>query len=108
MRKPGISETRQRVMKFIRDFFEDRGYAPTVRDILKGCDISSTAVVQHHLNILEREGCIHRDPEIFRSIQLMGKKSIIRVTLLGLIAAGEPIPVPGSETWKNEAVESLE
>ena len=56
MRKPGISETRQRILKFIRDFIEDRGYAPTVRDILKGCNISSTAVVQHHLNILEREG----------------------------------------------------
>jgi repressor LexA len=108
MRKPGVSETRQRILKFIRDFFEDRGYAPTVRDILKGCNISSTAVVQHHLNILEREGCIHRDPEIFRSIQLLDRKTTVRVPLLGSIAAGEPIPVPSSETWKNEARETLE
>jgi repressor LexA len=108
MRKPGVSETRQRILKFIRDFFEDRGYAPTVRDILKGCNISSTAVVQHHLNILEREGCIHRDPEIFRSIQLLDRKTTVRVPLLGSIAAGEPIPVPSSETWKNEALETLE
>jgi len=108
MRKPGVSETRQRILKFIRDFIEDRGYAPTVRDILKGCNISSTAVVQHHLNILEREGHIHRDPEVFRSIQLLDRKNTIRVPLLGSIAAGEPIPVPDSETWKNEAVETLE
>ena len=108
MRKPGVSETRQRIWKFIRSFFEDRGYAPTVRDILKGCNISSTAVVQHHLNILEREGHIHRDPEVFRSIQLLDRKNTVRVPLLGSIAAGEPIPVPDSETWKNEAVETLE
>ncbi|MBM4447185.1 MAG: repressor LexA [Chloroflexi bacterium] len=108
MRKPGVSETRQRILKFIRSFFEGRGYAPTVRDILKGCNISSTAVVQHHLNILEREGHIHRDPEIFRSIQLLDRKSAVRVSLLGNIAAGEPIPVPDSDTWENEAVETLE
>ncbi len=108
MRKPGLSETRQRIFKFIRNFIEDRGYAPTVRDILKGCDISSTAVVQHHLNILEREGHIHRDPEVFRSIQLIGRKTTVRVPVLGYIAAGEPIPVPGSDTWQKEAAEALE
>ena len=108
MRKPGISETRQRIFKFIRAFIDDRGYAPTVRDILKGCNISSTAVVQHHLNILEREGHIHRDPEIFRSIQLPDRKHIVRVPLLGYIAAGEPIPVPGSDTWQKEATEALD
>ncbi len=108
MRKPGVSDTRQRIWKFIRSFFEDRGYAPTVRDILKGCDISSTAVVQHHLNILEREGHIHRDPEVFRSIQLLDRKNTVRVPLLGSIAAGEPIPVPDPDTWRNEALETLE
>jgi repressor LexA len=108
MRKPGLSETRQRIFKFIRDFIDDRGYAPTVRDILKGCNISSTAVVQHHLNILEREGHIHRDPEVFRSIQLTDRKASVRVPVLGYIAAGEPIPVPGSDTWQKEATEALE
>lgn len=108
MRKPGISQTRQRILQFIRDFIEEKGYAPTVRDILKGCNISSTAVVQHHLNILEREGHIHRDPEVFRSIQLLGRKNIVRVPLLGNIAAGSPIPVPNSDTWANEDVEMLE
>ena len=108
MRKPGKSQTRQHVLEFIHDFVDDRGYAPTVRDIMRGCSLSSTAVVQHHLNILEREGYIHRDPEVFRSIQLLDRKNIVRVPLLGTIAAGEPIPVPSSETWRSEAVETLE
>jgi repressor LexA len=108
LRKPGISQTRQRIFSFIREFIGDRGYAPTVRDILKGCSLSSTAVVQHHLNVLEREGHIRRDPEVFRSIQLASRKNMVSVPLLGTIAAGEPIPVPATETWANQAIETLE
>jgi repressor LexA len=106
MRKPGVSATRERILQFIREFIDNRGYAPTVRDIVKGCSLSSTAVVQHHLNILEREGHIHRDPEVFRSIQLADRK--VAVPLLGIIAAGEPIPVPTAETWTSPTLETLE
>jgi repressor LexA len=108
MKRPGISETRERIIKFIREFVDDRGYSPTVRDILKGCSISSTAVVQHHLNVLEREGIIHRDPEVFRSIQLADKKNILHIPVLGVIAAGQPISVPSSDTWQSEAIDTID
>lgn len=108
MRQPGFSKTRERILNFIRHFFNERGYAPTVRDILKGCSLSSTAVVQHHLNVLEREGRIHRDPQVFRSIQLTDRGNTVSVPLLGTIAAGEPIPVPTAETLTSQALESLE
>ena len=108
MRRPGLSKTRERILGYIRVFFDERGYAPTVRDILKGCNLSSTAVVQHHLNVLEREGRIHRDPEVFRSIQLADRKNTVSVPLLGTIAAGVPIPVPTAETWRSEALETIE
>jgi repressor LexA len=108
VRQPGYSETRERILQFIRVFIDDRGYAPTIRDILRGCSLSSTAVVQHHLNVLEREGRIHRDPEIFRSIQLADRKHTVSVPLLGTIAAGEPIPVLDAETWENQALEMLD
>jgi len=103
-----LSTTRERILQFIEKFLAKRDYAPTVRDILKGCGISSTAVVQYHLNILEKQGRIHRDPEIFRSIRLSHKKSTVMVPLLGTIAAGEPIPVPGSDTWTNQSTEMME
>jgi repressor LexA len=108
LRKPGFSQTRQRIFSFIREFIGERGYAPTVRDILRGCGLSSTAVVQHHLNVLEREGHIRRDPEVFRSIQLTGRTNTVSVPLLGTIAAGEPIPVPSAESWASQAIETLE
>jgi repressor LexA len=108
MKRPGISETREKIMKFIREFVDDRGYSPTVRDILKGCSISSTAVVQHHLNVLEKEGFIHRDPEVFRSIQLADKINLLHIPVLGVIAAGQPIAVPSSDTWASEAIDTLD
>jgi len=103
MKKP---EVREKILEYIRRFFDEKGYAPTVRDIMKGCNISSTSLVQYHLNILEKEGQIRRDPEVFRSIQLMGK-DVIEVPLLGAIAAGKPIPVPSSDTWVNPPEEML-
>jgi repressor LexA len=103
MKKP---EVRERILEFIRHSLDDRGYAPTVRDILKGCHLSSTSVVQHHLNTLEKEGRIRRDPQVVRSIQLM-KKDIVEVPLLGAIAAGKPIPVPDSATWTTPSEETL-
>lgn len=96
------SKTRWRILEFIRTFLQERGYAPTVRDIARGCNISTSSVVQHHLNVLEKEGYIHRDPQVFRSIRLMGKNQLgttEAVPLLGTIAAGEPIPVPSADTW---------
>jgi repressor LexA len=108
MRKPGINITRQKIMDYIREFYDERGYAPTVRDIQKGCDLSSTAVVQHHLKVLEGDHQIERDSKVFRSIQLPDRKNTIRVPILGKIAAGTPIPVLKSDSWHEEAIDTLE
>lgn len=108
MRQAGHNATRERIFDFLHAFRRKHEYMPTVRDILKGCGISSTAVVQHHLDVLEREGRIHRDPEVFRSIRLAEKRTVTGVPLLGIIAAGQPIPVPSADTWTNQALETIE
>jgi len=103
-----ISRRRLEILNFIRDFMRAHDYAPTVRDIVKGCRISTSSVVQYHLNRLEKEGYIRRDPLVFRSIRLLEKDPFEdrhRAPLLGTIAAGEPIPVLSAETWQAEAQE---
>ena len=106
----GAPPTRLRILNFIRQFLNKRGYAPTVRDIARGCNISTPSVVQHHLNTLERQGHIRRDPEVFRSIQLVERKreAVSHVPLLGTIAAGKPIPVPAPDTWTTIPEETLQ
>jgi repressor LexA len=104
-----LSQRRRQILNFVREFMEEKGYAPTVRDIVRGCSISSTSVVQYHLGILEREGYINRDPEVSRGITFAEReRHTVKVPILGYIAAGEPIPVPQSDTWSNEFLEALE
>ncbi len=100
-----LSAKRKQIVDFMLQFMEEKGYPPTVRDIQSGCGISSTSVVDYHLKVLEKEGHIRRDPEVSRGIELLGRVSPLKVQvpIIGQIAAGEPIPVPGSETWEAAA-----
>jgi repressor LexA len=95
------SEKQARILNFIRDFIDTRGYPPTVSEIQESCGLSSKSVVEYHLRALEREGRIRRDAETARAIELSGMGRRARsIPLLGTIAAGEPIPVPTADTWQ--------
>jgi repressor LexA len=95
-------------MKYIDRFLSSNGYPPSIRDIQAGCNISSTSVVDYNLNILERKQYIRRHAEVSRGIELLRRTSTsettVQVPVIGLIAAGEPIPVPTPDTWDVAAV----
>jgi len=103
-----LSDKQRRIMKYIDRFLSEKGYPPSIRDIQKGCDISSTSVVDYNLNILENRGMINRHADVSRGIQLVGKSTsserLVDVPVIGMIAAGEPIPVPTPDTWDIAAV----
>jgi len=98
-----LSSKQQQIIDFIRRFLADRQYPPTIRDIVTGCGLSSTSVVNYNLKVLEKEGYIRRHPEVSRGIVVpprspaMGNR--VLVSIIGQIAAGEPIPVPTPDTW---------
>lgn len=96
-----LSSKQQNIIDFIHHFLMDRSYPPTVRDILGGCGISSTSVVDYNLGILEEKGYIRRHREVSRGIELLAWSPALRcqVPIIGQIAAGEPIPVPTPDTW---------
>jgi repressor LexA len=103
-----LSEKQRRIIAFIDRFFRDRGYPPTIRDIQSGCDISSTSVVDYNLRILEERGYLARHADISRGIRLLSRpsvpESVVTVPVIGVIAAGSPIPVPAPDTWDVAAV----
>jgi len=102
-----LSAKQSRILEFLHRFYDERGYHPSIRDIQHGCKISSTSVVEYNLRILEREGYLQRDREISRGIKLPGRR-IMRVPVIGHIAAGEPIPVPTTDTWNSEVADYLD
>lgn len=106
MARAGSGKTRERILSFIQSFMTDKGYSPSVSDIVEGCRLSSPNLVQYHLNVLEKQGVLRREPGVFRSIQLVQGNNI-EVPLLGTIAAGTPIAVPESDNWNTEAEEML-
>ncbi|MCX6013747.1 MAG: transcriptional repressor LexA [Chloroflexi bacterium] len=96
-----LSDKQQKILKFMREFVNDKGYPPTIRDIVKACSISSTSVVDYNLTILEKLGYIHRDNEVSRGIDIYSKVkgNMVQVPILGTIAAGKPFPVPDINSW---------
>ncbi|MDP6494542.1 MAG: transcriptional repressor LexA [Dehalococcoidia bacterium] len=107
MARKGLNARQQQVLEFIRSFDEERSYPPTIRDIQQACSISSTSVVDYNLHILERMGYIRRDREVSRGIEVLGggrdATAGTRISVLGYIAAGEPVPVPTQESWGDTA-----
>jgi repressor LexA len=112
MTRKALSPKQKRILQFIRKFIDARGYPPTVRDIVSGCEISSTSVVAYNLARLETAGYIRHHAKISRGVEFLATKRshqhIVSVPIIGEIAAGEPIPVPHSETWDTIATEELE
>lgn len=96
--REGLTQRQQSIMGFIDRFWRNYDYPPSVRDIVAGCNLSSTSVADYNLKILEKKGLINRRHGVSRGIGLPGGARI-DVPVIGTIAAGQPIPVPDRETW---------
>lgn len=80
------------VYKYILNFIEDNGYAPTVREICRACGIASTATAFSIMNRLAEEGLINKSKvgeNKRRAISIT--QNAVKVPLIGTVAAGEPI-----------------
>ena len=102
-----LSARQQKIIDFIHRFYDARGYPPTVREIVSSCGISSTSVADYNLDILEKKGYIRRHAGISRGIEMTARSAssgnTLKVPVIGLIAAGEPIPVPSADAWDSIA-----
>lgn len=106
----GLSQRQQRIYDYIKTFVHSNGYAPAIRDIQRDLSISSTSVVAYNLRALEGKGMIRREGNISRAIELLNDDALTheisgqRVPVLGVIAAGQPIPGPNDAADSDETV----
>ena len=89
-----LSVKQKRILEFISEFMIENPFPPTIRDIARNCDISSTSVVDYNLRKLEREGYISRTADVSRGISLIKNpdkpieiQQVIKVRIVGNIAA---------------------
>jgi len=93
-----LTGQQQKLLDVIKHFIASHGYAPTVRELCKEMDLSSTATVHVHLNNLAKKGYIRKEDSKNRTMELLvdneyvpQNELIIEVPLLGKITAGNPI-----------------
>jgi repressor LexA len=102
-----LSERQERIIAFIREYRDEHGFPPTIREIGKAVGISSTSVVKYNLERLEEKGKLERSDEISRGLRLKETPPVERedrapsllraIPKLGVISAGTPIPAAGQQ-----------
>ena len=92
-----ISAKQQEILENIKDEILHKGYPPAVREICQAVNLKSTSSVHSHLETLEKNGYIRRDPTKPRAIEIMddtfnlNRREMVNVPILGNVAAGEPL-----------------
>ena len=92
-----ISDKQAEILNFIKSEILKKGYPPAVREICEGVHLKSTSSVHAHLETLEKNGYIRRDPTKPRAIEILDesfnftRREMVNVPIVGRVAAGEPI-----------------
>ncbi|MDU7440816.1 MAG: transcriptional repressor LexA [Clostridium sp.] len=83
------------IYEFLKNYTENKGYPPSVREICEAVSLKSTSTVHGHLKRLEKKGLIRRDPSKPRALEIAElstpKKEMISIPIVGKITAGLPI-----------------
>ena len=92
-----ISNKQKEILEFIKAMIINKGYPPSVREICEAVKLKSTSSVHSHLETLEKNGYIRRDPSKPRAIEIiddefnMTRRELVNVPIVGTITAGQPI-----------------
>ncbi len=97
MSKGKITEKQQEILNYIKQEILSKGYPPSVREICEAVKLRSTSSVHAHLETLEKNEYIRRDPTKPRTIEIVDdsfnltRREVVNVPMVGRVAAGEPI-----------------
>lgn len=97
MARKKISQKQQEILDYIKACILKKGYPPAVREICEAVHLKSTSSVHSHLETLERNGYIRRDPTKPRAIEVLDnqfstqRREAVQVPIIGTVAAGQPI-----------------
>ena len=92
-----ISNKQREILEYIKQEILNRGYPPAVREICEAVDLKSTSSVHSHLETLEKNGYIRRDPTKPRAIEIIDdnfnltRREVTNVPIIGNVAAGQPL-----------------
>ena len=97
MSKGAISKKQQEILDYIKSCILAKGYPPAVREICEAVSLKSTSSVHSHLETLEKNGYIRRDPTKPRAIEIIDeefaltRREMVQIPVIGTVAAGVPL-----------------
>ena len=97
MEERPISKKQEEILNYIKNEILERGFPPAVREICQAVGLKSTSSVHSHLESLDRNGYIRRDPTKPRAIEILDesfnmiRREMVNVPIIGTVAAGQPI-----------------
>ena len=97
MDKGKISSKQREILEYIKEEILNRGYPPAVREICEAVHLKSTSSVHSHLETLEKNGYIRRDPTKPRAIEIvddqfnLSRREVVNIPMVGRVAAGMPL-----------------
>lgn len=92
-----ISIKQKEILEYIKNEIINKGYPPAVREICEAVHLRSTSSVHSHLETLEKNGYIRRDPTKPRAIEIvddsfnMSRREMVNIPIVGTVTAGQPI-----------------
>ena len=92
-----ISKKQSEILEYMKNEILNRGFPPSVREICEAVNLKSTSSVHSHLETLEKNGYIRRDPTKPRAIEIVDdnfnlvRRETVNVPIIGKVAAGEPL-----------------
>jgi len=105
-------EMSDKIYRVVKNYMEQHGYAPSIREIARQIDCNSTSYIKYYLDKLVEKGLIERGERKSRSIRLKGAQVRAArgssIPLLGRIQAGQPIHVPDSDLARYDEESAIE
>lgn len=92
-----ITAKQQEILEYIKSQILNKGYPPAVREICEAVHLKSTSSVHSHLESLEKNGYIRKDPTKPRAIEIvddsfnLSRREIVNIPIIGTVTAGQPI-----------------
>lgn len=92
-----ITSKQKEILEYIKETILKKGYPPTVREICEAVRLKSTSSVHSHLETLERNGFIRRDPTKPRAMEILDdmfgltRREMVQIPMIGTVTAGQPI-----------------
>jgi SOS regulatory protein LexA len=86
-----LTKRQKQVLDFLKSFKKRKGYAPSLEEIRKHLRLASVSTVHHHIKALDGLGYLKKEENQPRAIDIYESEQMIKIPLLGTIAAGQPI-----------------